>query len=92
MYLSGTFEERLLLRLVAKYERLKKRLKFAPNTLGVTFAEVMEGVPLLEGLAEEDGALFKPAPLAFDAPATRACTLRRSVRRRRTPRAPKAPG
>lgn len=34
-YLCGTFEERILARLMAKYERQRERLKFMPNTLGV---------------------------------------------------------
>lgn len=66
LYLAGTFEERVLMRLVAKYEAQRKRLGFVPNTLGVSLADLGSG-RLLEGLADEDGALFKnEKPLRFD--------------------------
>jgi superfamily II DNA or RNA helicase len=58
LYLAGSFEERLLARLVVKYEAQRKRLGFVPNTLGVSAADLGSG-RLLEGLAEEDGELFK---------------------------------
>jgi ERCC4-related helicase len=62
LYLAGTFEERLLMRLVAKYERQRKRLGFVPNTLGVTTtSEGAATIRLLEGLADEETALFKVA-------------------------------
>ncbi|HET6306091.1 MAG TPA: helicase-related protein [Rhodopila sp.] len=35
LFLAGTFEERLLLRLIAKYEKARACLDFMPNTLGV---------------------------------------------------------
>jgi superfamily II DNA or RNA helicase len=35
LYLKGTFEERVLARLVAKYERQRSKLRFVPNTLGL---------------------------------------------------------
>ena len=35
LFLAGTFEERLLLRLIAKYEKARACLSFMPNTLGV---------------------------------------------------------
>jgi superfamily II DNA or RNA helicase len=35
LYLRGTFEERVLARLVAKYERQRSKLRFVPNTLGL---------------------------------------------------------
>ncbi len=60
LYLAGTFEERVLLRLVAKYERQRARLTFVPNTLGLVVREqgsITER--LLDGLAAEEGALFK---------------------------------
>jgi superfamily II DNA or RNA helicase len=70
LYLGGTFEERLLLRLVAKYERQRARLTFVPNTLGNIAAEG-SGVAarLLAGLAAEEGTLFQreKTPLRFDA-------------------------
>ncbi len=58
LYLAGTFEERLLLRLIAKYERQRARLTFVPNTLGGVTTDDAQTVRLLEGLAEEDGRLF----------------------------------
>ncbi len=63
LYLAGTFEERVLLRLVVKYERQRERLTFVPNTLGVLASE--DGpmtVRLLESLADEDGRLFQAPP------------------------------
>src|SRR5439155_15540974 len=36
LFLRGTFEERILLRLIAKYEKQRARLTFVPNTLGIT--------------------------------------------------------
>jgi len=63
LYLTGTFEERLLLRLIAKYERQRARLTFVPDTLGVaTSNQLNSTVRLLEGLAEEEHSLFKRAP------------------------------
>lgn len=65
LYLGGTFEERLLWRLVAKYENQRQALTFMPNTLGLVTQETGNAtVRLLEGLAEEDQQLFKddPAP------------------------------
>lgn len=60
LYLAGTFEERILLRLVAKYERQRARLTFVPNTLGLVVREDDRATErLLEGLAQEDLSLFK---------------------------------
>ncbi len=60
LYLEGTFEERILRRLVAKYERQRARLTFVPNTLGVSLrAGEVASERLLEGLAEEDLSLFR---------------------------------
>ena len=61
LYLAGTFEERLLLRLVAKWERQRTRLTFVPNTLGVVPGSGSDAVRLLEGIVEEEGLLFTPA-------------------------------
>jgi ERCC4-related helicase len=58
LYLAGTFEERLLLRLVAKYERQRARLTFVPNTLGGITTEDAQTVRLLEGLGDEEETLF----------------------------------
>lgn len=68
LYLTGTFEERLLARLVAKYERQRARLTFVPNTLGVNPGDGQMGsARLLEGIAQDELALFQrePAPLEF---------------------------
>ncbi|MCC6513669.1 MAG: SWF/SNF helicase family protein, partial [Geothrix sp.] len=62
LYLAGSFEERLLMRLVAKYERQRLRLTFVPNTLGGLTTDDAQTVRLLEGLAEEENCLFKVAP------------------------------
>ncbi|MFY0576335.1 hypothetical protein ACN28S_19995 [Cystobacter fuscus] len=60
LYLTGTFEERLLLRLVSKYERQRKALSFVPNTLGILSNESDPStVRLLEGIADEEGQLFQ---------------------------------
>ena len=63
LYLEGTFEERVLLRLIAKYERQRARLTFVPNTLGL-FLQDDDRVTehLLTGLADEQLSLFKPEP------------------------------
>lgn len=62
LYLAGSFEERLLMRLVAKYERQRARLTFVPNTLGGLTTDDAQTVRLLEGLAEEENCLFKVPP------------------------------
>lgn len=59
LYLAGTFEERLLMRLVAKYEKQRLRLTFVPNTLGGITTEDSMTVRLLEGLADEKHTLFQ---------------------------------
>jgi ERCC4-related helicase len=58
LYLAGTFEERLLLRLITKYERQRARLTFVPNTLGGITTDEAQTVRLLEGLADEEASLF----------------------------------
>jgi hypothetical protein len=59
LYLANSFEERILLRLIAKYERQRSRLTFVPNTLGgITSTEALTA-RLLQGLAEEEGWLLK---------------------------------
>lgn len=68
LYLSGTFEERLLLRLIAKYERQRARLTFVPDTLGViTSGDGSTVQSLLDGLAGEEDRLFEslPKPIRF---------------------------
>lgn len=59
LYLTKSFEERILLRLIAKYERQRSRLTFVPNTLGnITSTEALTS-RLLQGIAEEEGWLLK---------------------------------
>lgn len=65
LYLGGTFEERILLRLIAKYERQRRTLKFVPNTLGIISSE-SAGEKLLAGLVEEEDSLFRGQPVQFD--------------------------
>lgn len=64
LYLRGTFEERILLRLIAKYERQRARLTFVPNTLGITSTDAAQA-RLLKGLIEEDTQLFKTDEPSF---------------------------
>ena len=63
-YLRGTFEERILMRLIAKYERQRARLTFVPNTLGVT-ADDAGSARLLRGLMDEDARLFQDEETHF---------------------------
>ena len=58
-YLAGTFEERLLLRLIAKYEKARACLSFMPNTLGVGADPASLHEPLFAGFAED---LFSGMP------------------------------
>lgn len=66
LYLAGTFEERLLLRLIAKYEKARACLAVMPDTLGVTADEAAWSKGLVAGFAEDQAALFED-----DAPAIR---------------------
>jgi hypothetical protein len=59
LFLAGTFEERLLLRLIAKYEKARACLSFMPNTLGVTADPASLHEPLFAGFAED---LFSAMP------------------------------
>ena len=63
-YLRGTFEERILMRLIAKYERQRARLTFVPNTLGMT-ADDAGSARLLRGLMDEDARLFQDEETHF---------------------------
>ena len=65
-YLRGTFEERILIRLVAKFERQRALLTFVPNTLGVTTGSDATNERLLAGLMDEDQRLFKDGGASFD--------------------------
>ncbi len=66
LYLRGTFEERILLRLIAKYEKARSRLTFMPNTLGITGSTETGQIRLLKGLMDEDRKLFQEEPTLFD--------------------------
>lgn len=66
LYLKGTFEERILLRLIAKYERQRQRLTFVPNTLGLTASTEAAAEGLLKGLMDEDEKLFQDNATVFD--------------------------
>jgi hypothetical protein len=67
LYLTRTFEERLLMRLVAKYEAQRKRFGFVPNALGVTTTD-SGSIRLLEGLADEEPfAGTRRTPIVLDA-------------------------
>jgi len=65
-YLCGTFEERILLRLIAKYEKQRSRLTFVPNTLGISASPDAASAPLLKSLMGEDEKLFKDPEPTFD--------------------------
>jgi superfamily II DNA or RNA helicase len=65
LYLAGTFEERLLLRLIAKYEKARAHLAFMPDTLGVTADEGVWSVGLVAGFAEAQAGLFDDEPPAI---------------------------
>lgn len=65
LYLPGTFEERLLLRLVSKYENQRRKLTFVPNTLGV-LARDASAARLLDGITKEEGDLFGPREIAIE--------------------------
>ena len=62
LYLAGTFEERLLLRLIAKYEKARAHLTFMPDTLGVTADEGALSTGLIAGFAERQAQLFEDEP------------------------------
>jgi hypothetical protein len=65
LYLAGTFEERLLLRLIAKYEKARAHLTFMPDTLGVTADENAWSAGLVAGFAEHQAGLFDDEPSAI---------------------------
>ena len=62
LFLSGTFEENLLLRLIAKYEKARACLTFMPDTLGVTAEPDAWTKGLVAGFAEETASLFPDPP------------------------------
>jgi hypothetical protein len=65
-FLRGTFEERILLRLISKYERQRARLTFVPNTLGLSVSGTIVTERLLTGLMEEDQYLFKQPQKSYE--------------------------
>jgi ERCC4-related helicase len=66
LFLRGTFEERILLRLIAKYEKQRARLTFVPNTLGIAASAEATQAKLLKGLMDDDARLFREEPTRFD--------------------------
>jgi Helicase conserved C-terminal domain/SNF2-related domain len=60
LYLTGTFEERLLLHLICKYEKARACLEFMPDTLGMAAVQGGLHEPLLAGFAERKQTLFAP--------------------------------
>ena len=62
LYIPGTFEENLLLHLIAKYERARSSLDLMPDTLGVTAGPSDYNAPLIGGLSEDPGDLFGSDP------------------------------
>ena len=58
LFLAGTFEERVLLRLIAKYEKAKSRLTYMPNTFGLTASADVLAPGLIAGFAERQPSLF----------------------------------
>ncbi|OQZ05735.1 MAG: hypothetical protein B6D36_08635 [Planctomycetes bacterium UTPLA1] len=65
LHLAGTFEENILLRLIAKWERQRRALNVVPNTLGITADSEMVMRPLLQGFVETEGRLFADQPVKF---------------------------
>jgi len=67
LYLRGTFEERILLRLIAKYERQRRALTFVPDTLGgVTTSSDAAAGRLVKCFLDEDQKLFKQQETLFE--------------------------
>jgi superfamily II DNA or RNA helicase len=64
-YLAETFEENILLRLIAKYERQRAKLTFVPNTLGLTASSDQTTARLLRGVLESEDTLFVEQPIQF---------------------------
>jgi ERCC4-related helicase len=58
LYLAGTFEEDLLLRLITKHEAARASLEVMPETLGVTADAPRSG--LVSGFAQRQAELFAP--------------------------------
>jgi hypothetical protein len=65
LHLAGTFEENILLRLIAKWERQRRALNVMPNTLGITADSEVVMRPLLQGFVESEPRLFDDQPVKF---------------------------
>ena len=65
LHLAGTFEENILLRLIAKWERQRRSLNVMPNTLGLTADSEMVMRPLLQGFVDTEARLFADRPVKF---------------------------
>lgn len=63
LYLAGTFEEDLLLRLITKHETARASLEVMPDTLGVTADTPRLG--LVSGFAQRQAELFAPGVSAI---------------------------
>ena len=59
LYIPGTFEESLLLHLIAKYEKARSSLDVMPDTLGVTAGQDDYAARLTGGLSEDPADLFE---------------------------------
>ncbi len=68
LFLKNTFEDRILIKLIAKYERQRKLLGFVPETLGITCTTDAACEKLLKGFVSEEDKLFKDSGenLSFD--------------------------
>ena len=62
LYIPGTFEESLLLRLIAKYEKARSSLDIMPDTLGATASPDDYLTPLTGNLSENRDDLFRTDP------------------------------
>lgn len=65
LYVPGTFEENLLLHLIAKYEKARAALDVMPDTMGVTAAADDYATPLIGGVSEDPADLFAAGPDAI---------------------------
>ncbi len=68
MYLLGSFEDRMLLRLIMKHERQRDKLKFVPNTLGIPITSERAAKKMLDSLAQEENLLFKTEDIFSKSP------------------------
>lgn len=66
LFLKNTFEDRIILRLIAKYEKQRLMLGFVPNTLGITCSTDASCERLLKGIVDDDTKLFKEPEVKFD--------------------------